>query len=180
MRHSDTELCEELRRLADETGKAPTLQDVREHGEYAAMTYYNRFGSWRKALDEAGFEPREPNSRVATDELIEEIQQVAKEHGSPPSAADMNEHGEYWVSTYRRRFDSWNDAIKAAGYEPNPESTKIPESALLDEIRRLAAELDTKPTFDDMTKKGNYGTETYIRRFGSWSKAVDTALNNPR
>lgn len=178
MRYSDADLQEELHRLADELGHPPTLQDVRDDGEYAAMTYYNRFGSWRESLAAAGYEPREPDSRVPTVDLLTELERVADEHGAPPSASDMDDYGEYWASTYRRRFGSWNRAVKAAGFDPTAASTEIPKAELLDEIRRLADELGKRPTFREMTDQGNYGTETYIRRFGSWSEAVDAALDS--
>lgn len=39
-----------------------------------------------------------------------------------PTATQMNEHDDLpYVSTYRRRFGSWNSALEAAGYEPNLE-----------------------------------------------------------
>lgn len=178
MRYSDNDLLTELQELADEFGHPPTLQDVREYSDIAATTYYNRFGSWQDALDAAGFEPREPDSRVPTTDLLAELTTVAETHGIPPAATDMDEHGEYWASTYRRRFDSWNNAVAAAGYDPQPESTAIDEEALLEEIRRLADELGEHPTFRDMEADGNYSASTYVRTFGSWSAAVDEALDS--
>lgn len=176
MRYSDDDLLTELHELADELGHPPTLQDIREYSDIAATTYYNRFGSWQDALEAAGFEPRDPDSRVPKDDLLAELTRVAETHGAPPSAPDMDEHGEHWASTYRRRFDSWNAAVAAAGYDPQPESTTISEETLLEEIRRLADKLDERPTFRDMEVDGNYSASTYVRTFGSWSAAVDEAL----
>jgi hypothetical protein len=178
MRYSDDDLLTELHELADELGHPPTLQDVREYSDIAATTYYNRFGSWQDALEAAGFEPRDPDSRVPKDNLLADLKRIADMHGSPPAAADMDEHGEYWASTYRRRFGSWNDAVTAAGFDPQPESTPITEETLLEEIRRLADDLDKRPTFRDMEAGGNYSASTYVRTFGSWSAALTEALDD--
>lgn len=52
---------------------------------------------------------------------------------------------------------------------------KIPREELLDELRRLDEELDSPPTEYDMANKGEYGAETYRRRFGSWPAARSEA-----
>lgn len=71
------------------------------------------------------------------DRLIQAIQAWVEEHGAPPAATDWNptqarETGQLdraerfysddaWpnVSTVQAYFGSWNDAIRAAGFEPN-------------------------------------------------------------
>jgi hypothetical protein len=57
--YTDEELLEEVRRLAEEMGRAPPLKrDMNDHGKYAPRTLQLRFGSWSEAVAEAGFEPR--------------------------------------------------------------------------------------------------------------------------
>jgi hypothetical protein len=111
-------------------------------------------------------------------DLLTELQRVAEEYGSPPSASDMADHGEYWASTYRRRFGSWNKAVRAAGFDPTPESTKVTEEDLIDELQRMAEELGEPPNSKDMKNYGKYDPRTYHRRFGSWSNAVDAAFED--
>lgn len=172
---SDETLIEELHRLADERNRTPSIQDLREHGAHSATTYIERFGSWQAALQAAGFEPREPETKIPKDDLLEELQRVAGEIGEAPSAAEMNEHGRYWASTYRRRFDSWNEALQAAGLEPTEPSDPVDEDDLLAELRRLEAELDEPPSMTEMDEEGAYSPNTYVRRFGSWSEAIAAA-----
>jgi hypothetical protein len=184
MHYADDELLADLHRLADDLGRPPTLTDVREHGEYAAMTYYSRFGSWRNALEEAGFQPREPHTAISRTALIEELQRLADEctaqdgAPAPPSAADMNEQGKYWASTYRRHFGSWNAAVEAAGFDPP--HTSVTEADLLSELQRLADDLGTPPTYAEMEDRGAHGADTYVRRFGSWNRALEVAGFTPR
>ena len=65
---------------------------------------------------------REPSStgvREITDgDLITEFQRVVDELGKTPTREEMDEHSEYSISTYRRRFGSWNEAVAEAGFEP--------------------------------------------------------------
>ncbi|EMA63052.1 homing endonuclease associated repeat-containing protein [Halorubrum lipolyticum] len=37
--------------------RAPSLQEYRDHGEYAATTITRRFDPWQDAVAQAGFEP---------------------------------------------------------------------------------------------------------------------------
>ncbi|GAB7010231.1 homing endonuclease associated repeat-containing protein [Halorubrum trueperi] len=53
-RISTEDLCTALRELADEQGVPPKTSEMNQRGPYSAGTYYNRFGSWEKALDAAG------------------------------------------------------------------------------------------------------------------------------
>ncbi|AUX09314.1 hypothetical protein AArcSl_1685 [Halalkaliarchaeum desulfuricum] len=175
-------LIDELHRLTEKLGGPPTLAQLREHGEYSATTYYDRFGSWNNALEAAGYASRDPDSKIPVDDLLEELQRLADELGEPPSAAQMNEHGDYWASTYRDRFGSWNEALAKAGFGPGERrDAQISEQDLLDELRRLgdASDEPAPPTFEMMDESGRYGARTYIRHFGSWNKAVQEAGFEP-
>ena len=51
-------LLAELKRVARELGKIPTIEEFRELGTVAPETLISRFGSWSKALESAGFDPK--------------------------------------------------------------------------------------------------------------------------
>jgi len=62
-----------------------------------------------------------------------------------------------------------------------PRGPKYTEEELLDEIRRLADDLDRQPPLKkDMNKYGEHASGTYQHRFGSWSAAVQEAGFEPR
>jgi len=48
-----TELLDELQRLATKLGQTPTLEDMNNEGAYSSTPYYDRFGSWNAAIEEA-------------------------------------------------------------------------------------------------------------------------------
>lgn len=51
-----SELLDEINRLADEVGSAPTSKQMDEHGAYGSNDYWRRFGSWTNAIREAGLD----------------------------------------------------------------------------------------------------------------------------
>jgi len=171
-RISKEELIGEICRLEEELDHPPSLQELRQHGEYSVGTYYNRFGSWQTALKEAGFASRNPTSQITRDELISELQSVADKIDQTPSASQMNEHSDYWVSTYRNHFATWTNALAAAGFDVL-QTSQISKNDLIEELQRLRDELGGDPTKADMREIGVYGLNEYIKNFGSWSKAID-------
>lgn len=113
------------------------------------------------------------------EELLDELHRLREELDEKPSSTDMNDLGEYSSGTYQHHFGSWNDALREAGFEPNQSSKKIPTDDLLNEIRRLAKELNRTPTRDQMDEVGEYYGRSYRLRFGSWSEAVHQAGLEP-
>lgn len=120
------ELLDELHRLREELDKTPATHEMNEFGEYSAGTYQYHFGSWNDALREAGFEPNQSQpGKIPTDELLSEIRRLARELNKTPTKKQLNDIGKYYVRTYQRRFGSWSEAVRQAGFEPNQ---RIPES----------------------------------------------------
>ena len=56
------------------------------------------------------------------------------------------------------------------------DSPGIAETELLEDIRRVAEDIDGRPTQTQYMLHGNYSPATIQRRFGSWSGGVDRAL----
>ncbi|WP_435099884.1 homing endonuclease associated repeat-containing protein [Halorubrum sp. N11] len=110
---SSTALLDELQRVADAHATPPRYRDMDAHGEYAARTYVNRFGSWNDALEAAGFTPREEKA-IPESALLAELQRLHSSLGHRPSSDEAREHSEYGVATYQRRFGSWANAVAAA------------------------------------------------------------------
>jgi hypothetical protein len=178
-RYDDETLLEEIERLAAEFGRPPTLQEMRNRGEYGASTYYSRFGSWREALEAAGYESRPPQSEAEKSELIEEMQRVGELVGHAPSTGEMNEYGNFWASTYKNHFDSWADALESAGYEPRDKWRGIERSELRAALVELGEELGKRPTYQEMEEQGEYDSSTYVREYGSWKAALEAAGYEP-
>lgn len=181
MAYSDEELIGDIRAVAAVVERSPSLKDYREHGEYAATTIYRRFGSWQDAVARAGFEPRDPETRIPNEELIDALQELADEIGESPTTFQMNEHGRYWSKVYRDRFGSWGEALEAAALDPIEYNTdrRVSDGELLDELERLADDVDDTPTSVQMKATGAYSPETYRRHFGSWNNALEAIGHEP-
>lgn len=178
-----SDLLAELRRLADELDRPPTSTDMQQHGKYSGPTYGNRFGSWADALEAAGLDASHRNNgRIPRQDLTEEIQRLADDLGRPPRRTDLRERGKFSTRPFDREFESWADALKAAGLEPGDRQRQpqnIPREELLDEIRRLANQLLRPPSSREMEAAGRFSTTPYEYRFGSWNDAIRAAGFEP-
>jgi len=52
------EYLEEIKRLKKELGEVPTGHQMNDQGKYTAKSYNDNFGTYNKAVEKAGFEPR--------------------------------------------------------------------------------------------------------------------------
>ncbi|AEH39283.1 homing endonuclease associated repeat-containing protein [Halopiger xanaduensis] len=110
-------ILDEIVSLADPHGKPPTATEMRSRGEYSVKVAQNHFGSWNEALQAAGYDPHHRH-RISDEELLEEIHRLVDELDKVPTAQEMSDHGQYSHRPYFRRWDGWQAAVRAAGYEP--------------------------------------------------------------
>lgn len=116
--------------------------------------------------------------RTSRQDLLDELKRLADELDRTPTFEDMNTHGKYSALTYRNRFDSWNNAIKAAGMEPNT-PRQYTDDDLLEHLQEFADELDRTPTSKEMNEHGPHTSKTYKDRFGTWNNALEQAGLEP-
>lgn len=167
----------EIHRLADTLGKTPTGSDMDRQGLFSTRAYRTVFGSWNAALEAADLSLNHI-PRIATEELLSELQRLATVMGRTPRKSDMAEDGAYEPTVYETRFGSWNNAIEAIGHEPN-HIQGIPTEDLLNGFRRLAEKLGRVPGANDMDISGAYSSGVYENRFGSWNGIVELAGLKP-
>jgi hypothetical protein len=79
------------------------------------------------------------------------------------------------------RFGSWNNAIERAGFSPFTGTTEdlFSREELVDELQRLAEEVDRPPTTQQMNEQGRYSVSPYQNVFGSWIDALRAAGFEP-
>jgi len=70
------------------------------------------------------------------------------------------------ATTITRRFDSWQDAVARAGFEPHDAQAEIPQADLSAELQRLADDHGGRSTVETMNEHGTYWASTYKHRFG--------------
>jgi|APHM01.1.fsa_nt_gi hypothetical protein len=176
-KHDDSEiksaLINELRRLADELGRAPGRREMDKRGKYSERFYREKFGSWNEAIRKAGLEVN-GKYNIAKSDLLNELRDFADELGQTPIKMQMKESGAYDPTTYMQKFGSWNEALRETGLEINKDKN-ISDSDLLGELTRLADELGQTPKAGDMNQQGKYNSGTYARKFDSWNEALAEA-----
>ena len=167
------ELIDEIQRLAEEFGGPPTVAEMREHGDYGVSTCSDEFGAWNEALKTAGVGTNKEKD-IPESDLLAELHRLNENIEGGVIASHMRRMGEFSVGTYKRKFGSWNDALREAGLELSNRSD-IPKSELLAELERLNEELGRTPTVEDMWEEGRFGSATYETAFGSWNDAIREA-----
>lgn len=119
--------------------------------------------------------------RHEKDELIEAIRELAAELGRTPRTTDLNRSDITPVPvTYYNHWDSFAEALEAAGIDPeyhgNPKAT---EEMLIEELQQIAEDLGRPPTEEEMMGLSNrgeaYSLATYKEYFGSWNRAKTEA-----
>jgi hypothetical protein len=171
---SEETILEAIREMADDG--PPKLAEFDENGPCSSATIYNKFGSWAEALREAGFIPNVGHG-VTRQDIIEDIQRLAKEKGRPPDSTEFNEEGIVAYSTTLKHFDSWQSVVEAAGFEYN--KYRISEDDLLEEIHRLKNEHGRVPTQQHVIN-GKYSVTPFRKRWGTWNAALREAGYKPR
>lgn len=121
-RLSREELEEELLRLSEEVGGTPTREQMDRVGEYSSTVYAGRWGSWNAAVEEFGLAPNRElvDDDVDKEDLFQQIDRLA-EGDTPPTLRELETSWPYPRTIYASvGFDTWNDALRAAGYAPRP------------------------------------------------------------
>ncbi|QSG10738.1 HNH family endonuclease [Halapricum desulfuricans] len=108
------------------------------------------------------------------EQLLADLQELATDLGRSPFPDEIDEDGSFTLIEYRAEFGSWAHALAVADLE-QPTGKRIPQDALIAEIKRLAAELEKVPSEQDMYEKGRHGLSTYKNHFGSWNEALAAA-----
>lgn len=130
---------------------------------------------------------------------IEELQRVADLLSTRSlSRSTFTKHGTISSAAIEATFGSWNEAIVAAGLIPLPpgglpkaeqrrlerlakqptgsSAKQISDQDLLDDLIRLAKELQRRPSGNQVAAKGRFSRDLYQRRWGSISRAYDAAV----
>jgi hypothetical protein len=106
----------ELRRLAVDLDKTPSVGDLDSYGTFSRNPYRSRWDSWTSAIRAAEIEPNAGGrgNAVTREALLDEIRRLAEELGRRPTQADLRERGAYSRTPYYREFGSWVEACSAA------------------------------------------------------------------
>ena len=147
--------CEEAGFVPDDVSKS----------DYEASIETRRAAQDEEAEDDEGEDAEVEDSEPSDAELIEELQWVDEMVDKIPYPSDMNDEGAFAAHTYQERFESWDQALDAAGIDK--------EQKLLEDMQRVADEVGEDMKQEDMNEYGLYSSSMAARFFGSWSEAKE-------
>ncbi len=111
--------------------------------------------------------------QVTREKIIGEIKRIAKDKGlsSLPKKVFISESGisEY---EYLKHFDTWNDAIIAAGLEPKDFAKPYEKEELLQNLKEVFEKTDGPCSRTKFNKISSISHDSYRRHFGNWQSAL--------
>jgi HNH endonuclease/Homing endonuclease associated repeat len=112
---------------------------------------------------------------VSNEELLSDLRRVANVLGSCTVPRNKYiEFGIYAATTITARFGSWNKALIAVELEISNE-IRISDERLFENLLVLWQHFGRQPRMRDLTNKISIFSEgPYIRRFGSWTAALES------
>jgi hypothetical protein len=109
----DEELITDLKRVANDLKKSPTIDEYNEYGTYHSTTLTRRFGSWFKALENAGLGRTRSLLNIPEEDLFQNLEEVWIKLGRQPSYQELQKPlSKYSAGTYENRFGSWRKALE--------------------------------------------------------------------
>ena len=122
------------------------------------------------------FEDTKPE--IADADLLTDIRAVAAELGVESLPANAyRKRGRYSATAVKRRFGTWNAAIRAAGLLSSGVRRDLPEAELFENLRDVWVALGRQPRKREMIKPTSRFTHhPYVERYGGWLDAVKVFL----
>jgi len=120
------------------------------------------------------FKLRDNAKNHSDEELLNDIKRVAgllnKEKITQP---EYVKQGKFPHKQFYKRFGSWNNALKKAGFDINFSKT-ITDEQLFENLEKIWEKLERQPFYNEVRKPlSKYVVDTYCRRFGGWQKACE-------
>jgi len=143
---TDDALLVDLKRVAGDLKKSPTIDEYNERGFYHSSTLARRFGSWSKALKTAGLGETRSPLNIPEEELFKNLEEVWTKLGRQPRYQEVQRPlSKYSAGTYDYRFGSYRKALKAfVAHTGDEENTPLEE-----EIKNIS----TKQALKHKTKR---------------------------
>ena len=184
--YTDSEMIEMLRRCKEEHGVCTPRHFNSMDDACSSSTIMRRFGSWRKAKEEAGIEEdlssrTGRNKKYEDADVLNHIRECARRNDGNVTVALLNDEKDLVApSVAVERFGSWSNAKKEAGLggdgrKGNHRPRKYSDEDYLNLLRECEKKHGkvTQRVFDD---DEDFPTSGAIAgRFKSWKEAKEKA-----
>lgn len=188
---ADEDILADMRRAAQLAGTSILSQRLySEFGRYDPKTASRRFGSWNKAVVTAGLQiANEIN--ISDERLYENIMLLWEHYGRQPRRAELalSPSRISW-GAYRRRFDSWMDALTQFVAYANAQEVRPPSQVETRTGRKTGRDPSLRMRFR-VLKRDNFscracgaspalspGLSLHVDHIHAWSLGGDTTDEN--
>ncbi len=188
---SDHELLVDLRLAAQLAGTEILSQRLYSlHGKYDPKTVHRHFGSWNKAIVAAGLQTAN-EINISDERLFENIMLLWEHYGRQPRRAELAiAPSQFSQSAYKRRFNSWMDALSSFVEYVNIQEAQPPSVKEIVNERRTGRDPSLRMKFRVM-KRDNFrccacganpasqpGLTLHIDHIKPWSRGGETTDDN--
>jgi hypothetical protein len=122
------------------------------------------------------FELEPYNRNASPAEIRDDIRRVADAlHKRAITAAEYRQHGRFSPTTARRRFGSWFNALAVAGLEET-RVMAVSQVDCINDLKAVARRIGKRAvTQSEYVEHGTYSVAPFLRHFGTWFVALETA-----
>ena len=170
-RYANKFLINSLKELSLKLGRNPTSYDLGKKNNMPDRSVFeSKFGSWNKALTEAGLKINCYYRKWHKEEVINWLQYKFKELGKTPGIRDFDaDFRTPAKNTIIKFFGSWTNALREA---------KIPvkrfrsEKELINILQKLYLKLNRTPTREELNGRNDCPSYVpFVKKFGSYTAA---------
>jgi hypothetical protein len=113
--YSDNQLLDEIRTVAAKIGsKTVSRKNFDQHAAIASVTVHERFGSWQRAIELAGFQLAKKQMKHTEEDYFENLLAVWTHQGRQPHYGEMlREPSTITASAYERKWGTCRKALLA-------------------------------------------------------------------
>lgn len=179
---SNADLTQDLKRVSEILAKpSVSLREYQQHGEYSYQTLKKRFGSWEKALLEAGLLQSKRSwggelseARIPDADLIEDMKSVSQHiQKHELTIVDYDNFGRFGSATICKRFGGWNKAKEIAGLKASRGYNQTDEDYFKN-VFFVWQHLGRQPKYQEMVAPlSKIHISSYERKFGTWRNALE-------
>lgn len=175
--YDQVSLIAELRRVSDLVpAEALTISAFQAYSKASRSTITRHFGSWGAALEAAGLQHRiHPKIRNRSNpEIIKDVRKLANSLGSAElTVREVSEHLGISFRRLRKEFGNSKNLFDAAGLKIKPVGRRYSEDECFTNLLTLWTYYGRRPQFRELSQPpSTVGGKAYIKRFGSWNKAL--------
>jgi hypothetical protein len=180
--------------MLDEIGRVtglvhgPTLprSQFDKHAKVSSSAVQRRFHGWGKGLTAAGLGHlyrgpavtrkmrRQAARKMTNDDVLAELRRVARKVGTETLTQEQLEaHSPIATVVIKRRFGSWDNALKEAGLRLTRFGRRYSEEQYFENLLTVWTYYGRQPRYSEMDKPPSVITAgAYEHRFGKWTNAL--------